>query len=277
MNLMKLFEKSEGKEFTTFPKTLDTYEGYKPVFIFIISAVISLILSMIILKFTGIPKDPIMNIIVTALTVITMIPSIYIATRIIYKIPFSTQIAPIRKWNWGIYFKSFIITLIVYAIFLVFDALITKKPVVNNLTIITFALCIILPLFQGFAEEYMCRGLLMQSFGSWIKIPIIAIILQATVFSALHGYNATGSISIICTGLCYGFLTWYGQGLEAASAMHALNNIYAFLLMGFGLQNGASDAGALGLFGEIAMVIIPVVIIIILDKKFNWGLETDVN
>ncbi len=278
MDLSKLFEKSEGAEFTTFPQTLDTYKAYKPILIAIIAAVITLLITAVPTRIIGKPDDPIIRIIYTSLTVIALIPSLYIATRIIYKIPFSTQIAPIRKWNWNNYIKSFIITLTVYLICVVAELLITKKPIVNKLTPVTFILCLILPLFQGFAEEYLCRGFLMQTFGSWLKIPLIAIIIQAAIFSVMHNYGILGLISVLSTGLCYGLLAWYGQGLEAPSAMHAMNNIVVFLLMGFGIQSGLDDGGGvLGLLGNIAMILIPIAILIILDKKYDWGLKGDVN
>jgi membrane protease YdiL (CAAX protease family) len=277
MDLSKLFEKSEGTEFTTFPKSLDAYAGYKPVLIFIIGAVVTLALSFVIMSIWGKHDNPVDSIIITSFTIITMIPGIYIATRLMYKIPFSTQIAPIRNWNWSIYIKSFIITLIVYGIFTGAEILITGKSIANSFTIITFLLCLILPIFQGFAEEYLCRGFLMQSFGSWIKIPIIAIIIQATVFAAMHGYGQIASISVVCTGLVYGLITWYGQGLEASSAMHAVNNIFAFLSLGFGLQGSVSEANVPILLVNIVSMVIPVVILIVLDKKYDWGLKTDVN
>lgn len=117
----------------------------------------------------------------------------------------------------------------------------------------------------------------MQTFGSWLKIPIVAIIIQAAIFLVLHRYDLSGSISVFCIGLSYGFLVWYGQGLEAASAMHALHNIIVFLSIGLGFQNSLSDISAFGVIGNIAMMLIPIVILIILDKKFNWGLQGDVN
>lgn len=278
MNLSRLFEKSDGKEFTTFPRSLDAYEGYKPVLIFIIAAAIALALSLGILLISGtMPTNPVNKLILTSFTVIAMIPGIYIGTRLMYKIPFSAQIAPIRNWNWSLYIKSFIIALMAYVIFIGADILISGKSIVNNFTIITFLLCLILPLFQGFAEEYLCRGFLMQSFGSWIKIPIIAIIIQATVFSAMHNYNPVASIGIICSGLILGLITWYSQGLEVSSAMHAVNNILAFLSLGFGLQESVAGDSVIDLFVNIALMVIPIVILLLLDKKYDWGLKTDVN
>ena len=78
----------------------------------------------------------------------------------------------------------------------------------------------------------------MQTFGSWFKIPIVAIVFQAVLFSVLHRYPLLALISVICTGVLYGFIVWYSQGLEVSSAMHAVNNIFSFLAIGFGLQQG---------------------------------------
>lgn len=278
MNLSKLFERSEGNDFTTFPKTLDAYEGYKPVLIFIICAVIALALSLIITVIMGMKHtNPVDSFVYTMLTVIALIPGLYIGTRLMYKIPFSTQIAPIKKWNWGLYFKSLIIPLPIYAIFMGVEILTSGKSIVNNFTIITFLLCLTLPLLHGFAEEYLCRIFLMQSFGSWIKIPILAIIIQAAVFAAMHNYNMVAATSVFCTGLTYGLLTWYGQGIEAPSAMHAVNNMFVSIALGLGLQGSAAGDSISELLVNIVLMVIPIVILIVLDKKYDWGLKTDVN
>ena len=56
------------------------------------------------------------QIIYSAITMIALISGIYIGFKLIYKIPFSTQIAPVRKGNWSIYIKAYSITLIVYGV-----------------------------------------------------------------------------------------------------------------------------------------------------------------
>ena len=201
---------------------------------------------------------------------IALIPGIYIGFKLLYKIPFSTQIAPIRKWNWGIYIKSFIITLIVYGVFQVVPLLVSGKPNITNTSIAVLILCLILPLVQGFAEEYLCRGLLMQTFGSWFKIPIVAIFLQAIIFSLLHPYKILAAIGVFCVGFVYGFITWYGQGLESASAMHAVNNMFAFLALGLGLQQTESPNEVFSFVMNLVLLVIPIIIIFVLDKKFNF-------
>ncbi len=278
MNLSKLFEKSEGNDFTTFPKTLDAYAGYKPVLIFIICGVVALALSAVIMVIMGMKHtNPVDSFVFTMLTVIALIPGIYIGTRLMYKIPFSTQIAPVRKWNWSLYFKSFIITLLIYVIFMGFEIFTSGKSIVNNFTIITFILCLTLPILQGFAEEYLCRIFLMQSFGSWIKIPILAIIIQAAVFTAMHNYNMMAATGVFCTGFGYGLLTWYGQGIEAPSAMHATNNMFVSIALGLGLQGSAAGDGISELILNIVLMVIPIVILLALDKKYDWGLKADVD
>lgn len=278
MNKSKLFEKSEEKEFTTFPATLETYSWYKPIFIAVIAIIVTIALSFAALSIIKIDprSSTVMNLILAAVTMIIVILGIYIGNRIIYKIPFSTQVAPVRKWNWGVYIKSFVIALIVYGIIMSYNFLASGAKITNNLPISLIILCLILPIFQGFGEEFLCRGLLMQTFGSWFKIPIVAIILQAVIFAVLHPYQLFSLISVLCTGLVYGLITWYGQGLEASSAMHAVNNIASFLAIGFGLQQGAGGnaSNPIAFLINVAIVVIPVVIVLVLDKFNLMGFES---
>ena len=271
MDISKLFKKNEG-DFTTFPLTLDTYAWFKPILILIIAGLIAFALSAVVMAILRADpsKDGIIQLIYTAITMIALIPGIYIATKLLYKIPFSTQIAPVRKWNWGIYIKVFIISAIIYGAFQSFQIL-SSGVSINPPSIAIILLCLILPLFQGFAEEYLCRGLLMQTFGSWFKIPIVAVVLQALIFAVLHPYQLFAFAGVFCTGLFYGLITWYGQGLESSSAMHAVNNIFAFLAIGLGIQQSAAGGSSIISFVmNLVLLLVPILIIIVLDKKFNW-------
>lgn len=214
--------------------------------------------------------DMVIQIIFTAISVIAMIPAIYIGNKLLFKIPFSTQVAPIRQWNWGIYIKAFIITLAFYGVMISIQLFTTGLAFPKNLPIAIFLLFLILPLFQGFAEEFAFRGLFMQTFGSWFKIPIVAIVFQAVLFSVLHRYPLLALISVICTGVLYGFIVWYSQGLEVSSAMHAVNNIFSFLAIGFGLQQGTSGNSPDVLFTNLVLLAIPIIIVLVLDKKFGF-------
>ena len=92
----------------------------------------------------------------------------------------------------------------------------------------------------------------------------------------MHPYQLFSLIGVLCTGLVYGLITWYGQGLEASSAMHSVNNIAAFIAIGFGLQQGAGGNASdpIALLINVAVVVIPAIIIIILDKFNLMGFES---
>ena len=83
---------------------------------------------------------------------------------------------------------------------------------------------------QCAAEEYMCRGFLMQTFGSWIPIVAIPVVLQALVFTIMHGYNLYGLIGVCFMGLIAGYLTIKTGGLEAGICMHSANNVMSFIM-----------------------------------------------
>jgi membrane protease YdiL (CAAX protease family) len=85
-------------------------------------------------------------------------------------------------------------------------------------------LALVLVPFQAAAEEYVFRGLLMQTVGSWLKHPAFAIVLPVPLFVFGHTYDALGMIDIAAFGLVAGWLTWRTGGLEAAIALHIVNN-----------------------------------------------------
>ena len=93
-------------------------EQYKTILIAVITVIVAIALSFAALSILKIdPKSStLMSLILSAVTMIILILGIYIGNRLIYKIPFSNQVAPVRKWNWGVYIKSFVIALIVYGI-----------------------------------------------------------------------------------------------------------------------------------------------------------------
>ena len=110
----------------------------------------------------------------------------------------------------------------------------------------------------------------MQAFGSWFRIPIVAIVLQAVLFAASHGYNYIGLIEVGLTGLCFGFLTWYSKSLEVSTALHTVTNLFSFLLIGFGIETLSNDIDPLSALVGGIMVVGATIAIVILDKKFNW-------
>ncbi|MGW0531627.1 CPBP family intramembrane glutamic endopeptidase [Streptomyces sp. NPDC003032] len=98
--------------------------------------------------------------------------------------------------------------------------------------------CALVP-FQAAAEEYAFRGWLTQAVGAWLRSPWVAILPQALLFAAAHGWGTPwGFADLVVFGLVTGVLTIRTGGLEAAIGLHVLNNL---LSMGV----SAAIAGAL--------------------------------
>ncbi|XVV08733.1 lysostaphin resistance A-like protein [Actinoplanes sp. CA-131856] len=95
-------------------------------------------------------------------------------------------------------------------------------------------LLLVVPL-QAAAEEYLTRGWLLQAVGT--RNPWLPIAVQAIVFASLHGWGTPwGFADLIVFGVVAGWLTIRTGGLEAAIALHVMNN-----LIGAGLSAAYGD------------------------------------
>lgn len=91
-------------------------------------------------------------------------------------------------------------------------------------------LLLVVPL-QAAAEEYLCRGWLLQGFGVWFRSPWPPIVAQAAVFAALHGWGTPfGFADLLLFGVVAGWVTVRTGGLEAAIALHVTNNMVTMVL-----------------------------------------------
>lgn len=105
------------------------------------------------------------------------------------------------------------------------------------------AACLSAPL-QAAGEEFLYRGYLLQSIGSLTRTPVLGVVLSALVFAIMHGsQNLPLFVDRLGFGLLAGFLVIVTGGLEAAIAIHAVNNVFAFSYAS--LSGGVADARAL--------------------------------
>lgn len=98
---------------------------------------------------------------------------------------------------------------------------------------------LLIPLQTSF-EELFFRGYLMQGIGSWNLWA--GIVITSVLFGLAHSFNdeveAVGSLGIamiyyIGVGLFFALLAVYDKTLELPLGIHAANNIYAFLVVGY--------------------------------------------
>ncbi len=90
---------------------------------------------------------------------------------------------------------------------------------------------------QSAAEEYLFRGYLSQAVAGWIRDPraggILAALVSAVLFSLAHlppGLSSFGFYFFF--GLAASAVVWLTGGLEAAIALHSVNNVVIFVLAG---------------------------------------------
>jgi membrane protease YdiL (CAAX protease family) len=94
---------------------------------------------------------------------------------------------------------------------------------------ISLAMLLALVPLQAAAEEYAFRGWLLQAVGSFGAPAWLAIWPQALLFAAAHGWGTPwGFADLLVMGLLGGWLAVRTGGLEAAVALHAVNNLVAF-------------------------------------------------
>lgn len=110
----------------------------------------------------------------------------------------------------------------------------------------------------------------MPTFGSWFKIPILAIILQSALFTVLHGYNAIGLISIFVSGVIFGILAWKTNGIEVSSALHTVNNLMMSFTVMFGLDLSTSTIKIDDFVINIVFNIIVFAIVYYVGNRTNW-------
>jgi membrane protease YdiL (CAAX protease family) len=108
---------------------------------------------------------------------------------------------------------------------------------------------------QAAAEEYVFRGWLTQAVGGFVRSPWFAVIPQAVLFAAAHGWGTRwGFMGLLVFGLVCGWLTIRTGGLEAAVALHALNNLLAFGVAAAVVDGLSSDETAADSSWPVALV-----------------------
>ena len=274
------------KDYITIGREFENYKWHKPLVTIILSAVIFFILTFVLgaifqLAFGDISaglSDSYESLntlgpasLFSYLILVITIPAIYLASKIVKDRPFSSYASSLGGWRWKLYFKCMAVPLVIYVIFNIASSLTDGSAIniqqISPLMFIAFAITI--PL-QCIAEEYLFRGLIMQSFGSWFNIPILAIIIQALAFGATHSYNSIGVVTIILGGVVYGLLAWKTNGIEASSALHTINNLTVFITIYLGLARTSTNVDIWAALFAFAIDLVCLGLTYYVGSRYNW-------
>ena len=157
------------------------------------------------------------------------------ANRIVHrmKIGYSTSVAGRVRWGWMV--RCMLVLLPLWVIYLGLGQVLFPPQSPRPEQWLAFLIIVLLttPL-QCAAEEYAFRGWILQNVGTWIRPPVVAIVIS-TVLSAVTFALAHSSLDpfvladIGLFAVVAVFLTWRTGGLEAAIAMHTVNNVLIFV------------------------------------------------
>jgi len=113
---------------------------------------------------------------------------------------------------------------------------------------------------QAAAEEYLVRGWLLQGLGTYFRRPWVPIAVQAVVFAALHGWGTPwGFADLLVFAVTAGYLTVRTGGLEAAIALHVMNNLIGSVLAAAYNDLGVDETAA-DMPWQFAVVDLPVLL-----------------
>lgn len=168
------------------------------------------------------------------LTLIVLIPSTTFAIWIAHRIrpKFVSSVRGGIRWRWLL--RCLLLVVPLWVMYLGLSALAGQASPRPDQWLILLVMVIVLTPLQAAGEEYLFRGLLTQTIGSWFGHPVVAMGVSTTIataaFAAAHGsYDLWVFLSLAVFALTASLLTWRTGGLEAAIAVHAVNNVGVFL------------------------------------------------
>ena len=191
------------------------------------------------------------------------------------------------KFDWKRFFLVFLVYGIVLTISLIY-AIIAGADISWNFNASTFiplllVAFLILPL-QTAAEDALFRGFLFQGFAKLFKHAGVSILLTGTLFGLLHianpevaklGYGLL--VYYISTGIFLGIITHMDDGMELGMGYHAINNIFAALILTNDWQAFTTDALLIdhstpefGWESILTLVILQPLLILIFSKIYKW-------
>ncbi len=183
------------------------------------------------------------------LTFPPLIIGLWIALKVIHKRGFKTLMTAHTHFRWNRVFQSMVIFWIVAGSLTLVAHIMGFNKVEGVFDGSKFflyaAISLMLIPLQSAAEEIMLRGYLNQGLGKYIRNPWIVFFITSAMFASLHLGNpeaaegaANGKLFITMSsyflfGMFACVLTYIDGGLESAIGVHAANNLYASVLLGY--------------------------------------------
>lgn len=170
-----------------------------------------------------------------------LIPASVLAVRLVHRQHPGLLLSVVGQLRWSLLLRFLAVALVVIVVFFVAGFLLPAEEAApadsssdqgRSVSVVTALLLVILvttPL-QAAAEEVGFRGYVTQVVGSYIRRPAVSAFMAAAVsgllFALAHGSQDAWLFSDrLVFGLTASWLVWRTGGLEAAIALHVVNNL----------------------------------------------------
>jgi uncharacterized protein len=184
------------------------------------------------------------GLVLLAASLVPFLPAALLAARVVGRDPGTLSSVRGRlRWHWlgrctGAALLVMAIGLVLYGAarllgIVVIDHELPGWPGLAAFLLPLLVVLLVIPL-QAAAEEYVFRGTLIQAIGAWVASPWVAIAISSLAFAAAHGLGGPGFVALVGFGVLAGWLTIRTGGLEAAIALHVVNNVVMFAAVAAG-------------------------------------------
>jgi membrane protease YdiL (CAAX protease family) len=219
---------------------------------------------------------------------ITALITLVLCIRYVHKRPILSLFTSRSQFDWKRFFFSFFL----WGLFLSITLLVMVQigyPISWNFNPETFFPLLLISIFilplQTTFEEVLFRGYILQGLGSIYKKGWMLILITGVLFGLLHGANPEvekiGNILLvyyIVTGAFLGIIAIMDDGLELPLGYHAINNVFAALILTNDWQAFHTDAlfmdksgPSFGIENIVAIVVVQPLLLLVFSKTYRWS------
>ncbi|ASK65991.1 CPBP family intramembrane metalloprotease domain-containing protein [Brachybacterium avium] len=167
------------------------------------------------------------------------------------------------RFRWGLLGRAALVVVPVFVLLnLVLNLILEREAIVvpqlSAGVVLAWLLALVLSPLQCAGEEFAFRALPMQMLGTWLRRPVLGILLPVPLFVLGHGYSWMGQIDIALFAIVMGLLAWKTGGLEIPILVHTANNWTLFAIAP--LIPGFTEQGEVELLG-LLLALIPMLLL----------------
>ncbi len=191
-----------------------------------------------------------------------LVPAVLVGTLVGYGRA-GIALSVLGRFRWGLMGRAALVVVPVYVLLNMGANLILEReavvvPPLEAGVVLAWLVALVLAPLQSAGEEFAFRALPMQALGTWLRWPIVGILVPVPLFMVGHGYNWVGQIDIAAFAIVMGLLAWKTGGLEIPILLHAANNWTLFAISP--LIPGFTEQGEVGLLG-LALAMVPMLLL----------------